>query len=75
VVFLQGFVAEFNGVFDSITKTEMAGDVKFYGSEIQNGGRKVLFTKVFQSPGFFYSAGDRRPVVGWDIELFDIRFF
>ena len=37
-VFLQGTVADFDCVFNAVTKSKMAGEIKDDGTEIDNGG-------------------------------------
>lgn len=46
-IFFQCPITYFYRVFHAIAKTEMAGEVKFHRAEVQFGGSKVLFARIF----------------------------
>jgi hypothetical protein len=48
-IFFQGFVAYFDGVLNAVAKSEMTGEVKLYGTEVQEGRREILFAQIFYS--------------------------
>jgi hypothetical protein len=72
-IFFQSAVTDFDGVFYTITETEMARYIKSYGTEINIDRRKVLLARIFLLSGFFDAAGYRRTVVGGYVKLFDRR--
>lgn len=45
--------------------------IKLNRSEVQYGRREVLLTQIFFSARFFNYTGNRRPVIGRNIKLFD----
>jgi hypothetical protein len=63
LIFFQGPVADLDGVFHTITKTEMPGKKKLHRPKVKNGRRKILLAMVFGFARFFYSSGDGRSVV------------
>jgi hypothetical protein len=46
-VFFKRFIADLYSILNTIAKTKMTGDVKFYGTEIQNSRTKILLAQIF----------------------------
>jgi hypothetical protein len=72
-IFFQCLVADLDGVFNSIAEAKMPCDVKFNRSEVKYGRLKILLAKILDSAKFFDFSCDGRPIVSWDVELFDGR--
>jgi hypothetical protein len=70
-VFFNGLVTDFYGIFNSVAKSEMAGEIKCYGAKIEYGGGKILLAQVFNAPDLFNPASQGRPVVCGYVKLFN----
>src|SRR5690606_14820863 len=69
-IFLEGFVRDLNGVFYSIAKSKMPGDVKPHQTKIKQCGLKIFFPWVDYFSGLFEFANDLRAVLFRNIKLF-----
>jgi hypothetical protein len=45
-IFIERAVADLNGVFNAITKSEMTCEIKCYRTEIQTAGAEVLLAGI-----------------------------
>ena len=71
----QRFVTDLDGIFHTITKTEMPGQNKLDGAKVEHRRGKILFAQVLSPARLFDLACDRRTVIDWYIELFDGSVF
>jgi hypothetical protein len=46
-IFFQCSVADLDGIFDAVTKSEMAGEIKNNRTKIENGGGEILLPQIF----------------------------
>jgi hypothetical protein len=46
-IFFKRFIADLYSILYTVAKTKMTGDVKFYGTEIQNSRTKILLAQIF----------------------------
>src|SRR5690606_14848891 len=57
-IFVKRAVADFNGVFHAVAKSEMACEVKGYGTKIQTAGAKILLPGIPHSSNLLNPACD-----------------
>jgi hypothetical protein len=56
-ILLKSPVTNFDSVFHAVAKTEMAGQIKYDRTKIENGGSKILLAQVPQPAKLLYPAG------------------
>jgi hypothetical protein len=56
-IVLKGFIADLDCILNPVTKTEMSGQIKLHGAEVEKGRRKVLLSQIFRTANFFYPSG------------------
>jgi hypothetical protein len=57
-IVLKGLIADFNCIFNTVTKAKVSGKVKLNGPEIENSGREVLLSQIFRAAHLFYLSGN-----------------
>jgi hypothetical protein len=45
-IFVECAVADLNGVFYSVAKSKVAGEIKCYGAEIETAGAEILLSGI-----------------------------
>src|SRR5690349_16584081 len=70
-ILFERFVAYFDRIFYTVTKSEVPGEVEYDRTKIQDRRGKILLAQILQPPHFLDPPGQRGPVVGWYVKLFD----
>jgi hypothetical protein len=58
-VFFEGAVADLDGIFHAVAKTEVAGDIEDHRAEVEYGRGEILLAQILYASRFLDLAGNR----------------
>jgi hypothetical protein len=70
-IFFQRLVTDLDRILNAVAKSEMTGDIKSYRTEVKEGRRKILLSKILRSSQFFDLSGNGGSVIRGDVKLFN----
>src|SRR5450432_449369 len=69
-IFFNCSESDVNGIFNTIAKSEMPGQVDMQEPEIKQGRRKIFFHPVFRPPFILDGRDERTAISRWDLKSF-----